>query len=66
MNGFTLNRRDVLKASGIGLLTLAGISSGSVPVTAHEKIDTPATDLLGPIQVPADSDAGFNGCVESL
>ncbi|MFD1562199.1 hypothetical protein ACFR99_01255 [Haloarchaeobius amylolyticus] len=27
---------------------------------AHEKIDRPATDLLGPIQVPANSDAGFN------
>jgi len=50
----------VLKASGIGLLALAGASATSTPVAAHEKIGTPATDLLGPIQVPANSDAGFN------
>jgi len=60
MDNFTASRRDFLKGTTVGLLGLGGLSVGSVPVAAHEKIDTPATDLLGPIQVPANSDAGFN------
>lgn len=60
MSEYTIERRDLLKGAGVGLLGLAGLSASSTPVAAHEKIDRPATDLLGPIQVPADSDAGFN------
>lgn len=60
MDELAITRRNLLKGGGVGLLGLAGFSAGGMPVAAHEKIDTPATDLLGPIQVPANSDAGFN------
>lgn len=60
MTNLNVNRRDLLKGAGVGILSLAGLSAGSMPAAAHEKIDRPATDLLGPIQVPANSDAGFN------
>lgn len=60
MSEFDASRRDVLKSASVAALSLAGLSASSVPAAAHEKIDQPATDLLGPIQVPANSDRGFN------
>lgn len=60
MSEFDASRRDVLKGASAAALSLAGLSASSVPAAAHEKIDQPATDLLGPIQVPANSDRGFN------
>ena len=60
MHDFPTKRRDLLKCAGIGIATLAGLSASSASVSAHERIDRPGSPLLGPIQVPADSDAGFN------
>lgn len=60
MNEYNARRRDILKATGIGVLGLAGASTLPGPAAGHESVEASATDLLGPIQVAADSEAGFN------
>jgi archaellin len=60
MSRLYTSRRDVLKAAGFGAFSLAGFSTISSPAAAHESVEASATDLLGPIQIPANSDAGFN------
>jgi len=59
MTGFKTSRRDVLRATGLGLFGLTGLSTLPPPAASHGGLEVNATDLLRSVQVPADSDAGF-------
>lgn len=60
MTEFHINRRNTIKSAAVGLLGITGLTTGSIPAAAHPSLDGSATDLLGPIQVPANQEAGFN------
>lgn len=48
-----------MKATGFGILSLIGLSTAE-PVSGHESLHASAEDLLKPVYVPSNPDAGFH------